>query len=89
MLPKKHPLTNLYFKNKWHLIVTIFLVFGLAEVTTEEVSVQLLASLPTLRDIVVKEGTSTLIECNVTGVHDDIQWYNSKGHALGEEVGGK
>nr|XP_015205320.1 PREDICTED: microfibril-associated glycoprotein 3 isoform X1 [Lepisosteus oculatus] len=47
-----------------------------------------LASLPALRDIVVKEGSSTLIECNVTGSHEGIQWYNSKGHVLDEEGGG-
>ena len=48
-----------------------------------------LADLPALRDIVVKEGSSTLIECNVTGSHDDILWYNSKGHILDEKEGGK
>ncbi|XP_031427250.1 microfibrillar-associated protein 3-like [Clupea harengus] len=47
-----------------------------------------LADLPALRDIVVKEGSSTLIECNVTGSHDDILWYNSKGHILDEKEGG-
>ncbi|XP_076130544.1 microfibrillar-associated protein 3-like [Alosa pseudoharengus] len=53
------------------------------------VSVKGLADLPTSRDIVVKEGSSTLIECNVTGSHDDIMWYNSKGHILDEQGDGK
>lgn len=48
-----------------------------------------LADLPALRDITVKEGSSTLIECNITGSHNDILWYNSKGHILDEERGGK
>lgn len=40
--------------------------------------------------IVVKEGSSMLIECNVTGGHDDFRWYNSKGPLLGEDrVGGE
>ncbi|KAJ8385427.1 hypothetical protein AAFF_G00189530 [Aldrovandia affinis] len=51
-------------------------------------SVHRLASLPALRDIVVKEGSSALIECNVTVGHEDILWYNSKGHILDEEEGG-
>ncbi|XP_034033760.1 microfibrillar-associated protein 3-like isoform X2 [Thalassophryne amazonica] len=39
--------------------------------------------------MVVKEGSSTLITCNMTKGHDDIQWYNSKGHLLSENAGGK
>ncbi|GLD46342.1 microfibrillar-associated protein 3-like protein [Lates japonicus] len=42
-----------------------------------------LSSEPSSRDIVAREGSSTLIECNVTGGHDDIKWYNSKGPLLG------
>ncbi|MBN3296244.1 microfibril-associated glycoprotein 3 [Amia ocellicauda] len=49
---------------------------------------QRLANLPALREVVVKEGSSTLIECNVTGSYEDILWYNSKGHILDEEEGG-
>ncbi|XP_026184486.1 microfibril-associated glycoprotein 3 [Mastacembelus armatus] len=41
------------------------------------------------RDIVVKEGSSTVIECNVTGGHDHIRWYNSKGPLLDEGADGK
>lgn len=48
-----------------------------------------LASVPSSGDIVVKEGSSVLIECNVTGVHDDFKWYNSKSHLLDEDAGGK
>ncbi|KAJ8348617.1 hypothetical protein SKAU_G00272060 [Synaphobranchus kaupii] len=53
------------------------------------VNLHQLASLPAFRDIVVKEGSSALIECNVTEGHEDILWYNSKGHILDEEEGGK
>lgn len=35
--------------------------------------------------IVAKEGDSMLIECNVTGGHDGVQWFNSKGSLTGEE----
>ncbi|KAF1378163.1 hypothetical protein PFLUV_G00187540 [Perca fluviatilis] len=34
-------------------------------------------------DVTVKEGSSVLIECNVTAGYDDIKWYNSKGPLLG------
>uniref|UniRef100_A0A3Q0S4P7 Microfibril-associated glycoprotein 3 n=1 Tax=Amphilophus citrinellus TaxID=61819 RepID=A0A3Q0S4P7_AMPCI len=37
--------------------------------------------------IVVKEGLSALIECNVTGAHDNIKWYNSKGPLQGDSTG--
>ncbi|KAM3601105.1 uncharacterized protein V6R79_007744 [Siganus canaliculatus] len=33
--------------------------------------------------IVAKEGSSALIECNVTGSTDDVQWFNSKGRLQG------
>ena len=52
------------------------------------VSLQLLASLTPRREIVVKEGASAQIECNVTGSNDDIQWYNSKGVVLDADEGG-
>lgn len=37
--------------------------------------------------IVVKEGSNTLIECNVTRGHDDIKWFSPKGDLLGEGAG--
>ncbi|XP_039632181.1 microfibril-associated glycoprotein 3-like [Polypterus senegalus] len=53
------------------------------------IPVHLLAGLQAHRDIIAKEGSSALIECNLTGNHyDDILWYNSKGHILDEERGG-
>ncbi|XP_071030889.1 microfibrillar-associated protein 3-like [Oncorhynchus clarkii lewisi] len=77
------------------MIITQLFASGHAEEMTKDgtqnrslVSIHYLASLPTLRDIIVKEGASTLIECNVTGKPDDIQWYNSKGHVLDAEEGG-
>lgn len=42
---------------------------------------------PPSRNIVVKEGSSTLIECNVTG--DNITWYNAKGSLLRDSEDGK
>ena len=77
------------------MIITQLFASGHAEEMTKDgkqnrslVSIHYLASLPTLRDIIVKEGASTLIECNVTGKPDYIQWYNSKGHVLDAEEGG-
>ncbi|XP_061596571.1 microfibrillar-associated protein 3-like [Cololabis saira] len=52
---------------------------------SETVSSEHLASIPSSRSMVVKEGSDTLIECNVTGVHSEIKWYNSKGYVV--EVG--
>ncbi|XP_029439649.1 microfibril-associated glycoprotein 3 [Rhinatrema bivittatum] len=44
---------------------------------------------PTHHDITAKEGTSTLIECNLnSSQYGQILWYNSKGHLLAEEEGG-
>ncbi|KAM4620072.1 microfibrillar-associated protein 3-like isoform 1-T2 [Polymixia lowei] len=93
MLEKKHPLTDQSFKSNVCLLIT-FLLLGQAQEASADVaqnrsvSMESLAGLPTLRYIVVKEGASMLIECNVTGALDDIQWYNSKGHLLDEEGGG-
>ena len=43
---------------------------------------------PSARGIVAKEGSSTLIQCNVTGGHGDVvKWYNSKGALLVEAAG--
>lgn len=42
------------------------------------------ASIP---PIVVKEGSSMLITCNVTGTYDNISWYNSKGPLQGDDAG--
>ncbi|KAM8900490.1 microfibrillar-associated protein 3-like [Spinachia spinachia] len=39
--------------------------------------------------MLAKEGSSARIVCNVTGGHEDIKWYNSKGHLLGDDAGGK
>lgn len=33
----------------------------------------------------VKEGSSMLIRCNLTGGHDGVKWYNSQGLLKGEE----
>lgn len=52
------------------------------------VSLEGLAELPSHRDIVAKEGSNALIECNVTGSnHHSILWYNSKRVKLDEESG--
>lgn len=53
---------------------------------SEVVSSVQLTSVPS---IVVKEGLSALIECNVTGAHDNIKWYNSKGPLQEDSTGGR
>nr|XP_033783134.1 microfibril-associated glycoprotein 3 [Geotrypetes seraphini]XP_033783135.1 microfibril-associated glycoprotein 3 [Geotrypetes seraphini]XP_033783136.1 microfibril-associated glycoprotein 3 [Geotrypetes seraphini] len=48
-----------------------------------------LSTSPTHYDITAKEGTSTLIECNLnSSQYEQILWYNSKGHLLVEDEGG-
>lgn len=85
--PQKHHLS--------HLLLTVLLLGGWTVdgaqngSLTQVVSSVQLASVPSSRLIVVKEGSSTLIECNVTGGHDDIKWYSSKGPLLGQDTGGK
>lgn len=34
--------------------------------------------------MVAREGSGVLIECNVTGQHNGVQWFNSKGALTGE-----
>lgn len=51
---------------------------------SEVVSSVHLTSVPS---IVAKEGLTALIECNVTGVHDNFKWYNSKGPLQGDGAG--
>uniref|UniRef100_A0A3Q2QS99 Microfibril-associated glycoprotein 3 n=1 Tax=Fundulus heteroclitus TaxID=8078 RepID=A0A3Q2QS99_FUNHE len=48
-----------------------------------------LATGPSGKYILAKEGSSMLIECNVTADREDVRWYNSKGLLLGNEEGGK
>uniref|UniRef100_A0A8C5M357 Microfibril-associated glycoprotein 3 n=1 Tax=Leptobrachium leishanense TaxID=445787 RepID=A0A8C5M357_9ANUR len=41
------------------------------------------------RDLIAKEGSSMVIECNLNATQNgDIVWFNSKGHPLGEVEGG-
>ncbi|XP_019952793.2 microfibrillar-associated protein 3-like [Paralichthys olivaceus] len=44
---------------------------------------------PSDRVVVVKEGSDTLIECNVTEGHAAVKWFNPKGAVLGEDAGEK
>lgn len=63
----------------------------IARVSIHHISPQLLAALPVHHDIIVKEGRSAVIKCNIsTTFYEKVQWYNSKGHLLDEEKeGGK
>ncbi|XP_067464983.1 microfibrillar-associated protein 3-like [Thunnus thynnus] len=85
LLPGKHHLS--------HVLLTVLLLSGRtadgARNGSELASSVRLAGVPSSGDIVVKEGSSALIKCNVTGGHSDIKWYNSKGPLLGDDTGGK
>ncbi|XP_044226454.1 microfibrillar-associated protein 3-like [Thunnus albacares] len=85
LLPGKHHLS--------HLLLTVLLLSGRtadgAHNGSELASSVRLAGVPSSGDIVVKEGSSALIKCNVTGGRGDIKWYNSKGPLLGDDAGGK
>uniref|UniRef100_A0A3B5QT54 Microfibril-associated glycoprotein 3 n=1 Tax=Xiphophorus maculatus TaxID=8083 RepID=A0A3B5QT54_XIPMA len=84
----------LLFRSKHCLSHTLLLLLGCwtadgAHNDSEAGSVTELAPVASSRYILAKEGSSTLIECNVTEVQEDVRWYNSKGLLLGEEEGGK
>ncbi|XP_072256571.1 microfibril-associated glycoprotein 3 [Pyxicephalus adspersus] len=50
---------------------------------------QISANSPAHRDQIAKEGSSTVIECNLNASQNgDVMWFNSKGHPLGEVEGG-
>lgn len=67
-----------------HLLLTVLLVGGwTADGAQNGSEVEVATSGSSSRHIVVKEGSSALIECNVTRGHKDIKWYNSKGLLLG------
>ncbi|KAM7374024.1 hypothetical protein PAMP_006701 [Pampus punctatissimus] len=78
-----------------HLLLTVLLLGGRTAdgaqngSKVETASSAWLADVPSSRAIVVKEGSNTLIECNVTEGYDDIKWYNSKGPLSGDNAGGK
>ncbi|XP_023262093.1 microfibril-associated glycoprotein 3 isoform X2 [Seriola lalandi dorsalis] len=64
-----------------HLLLTVLLLHGwTTEAAQNRSEVEAPPSDPS---IVAREGSNTLIECNVTGGHDDVKWYNSKGQLLG------
>nr|XP_020506210.1 microfibrillar-associated protein 3-like [Labrus bergylta]XP_020506211.1 microfibrillar-associated protein 3-like [Labrus bergylta]XP_020506212.1 microfibrillar-associated protein 3-like [Labrus bergylta] len=48
-----------------------------------------LASILFSGSIVAKEGSSTLLKCNVTAGPDGVKWFNHKGALMGEDAGGK
>ncbi|KAM4746937.1 microfibril-associated glycoprotein 3 isoform 1-T2 [Rhinophrynus dorsalis] len=49
---------------------------------------QMSANSPAHRDLIAREGSSTVIECNLNATQNgDIMWFNSKGHLLGEVEG--
>ncbi|XP_010783181.1 microfibrillar-associated protein 3-like [Notothenia coriiceps] len=83
-----------------HLLLTVLLFGGWAadgaqngsEAEAVPVAVPVVVPVPLMRlvilssgDIVVNEGTTALIECNVTGGYNDTKWFNSNGPLLGEK----
>ncbi|KAG8438904.1 hypothetical protein GDO86_005189 [Hymenochirus boettgeri] len=50
--------------------------------------IQSSANGPSHRDLIAKEGSSTVIECNLNATQNgDVIWFNSKGNLLGEAKG--
>ncbi|XP_015817354.3 microfibrillar-associated protein 3-like isoform X1 [Nothobranchius furzeri] len=79
-----------------HLSQTLLAVLLLAGCTapgapggSEAVSQVQLDSVSSSRVIMVQEGSSALIECNVTEEQDGVMWYNSRGPLVGDDAGGK
>ncbi|XP_037324390.2 microfibril-associated glycoprotein 3-like [Pungitius pungitius] len=68
-----------------HLLLLLLLHAGLLLVGSEAVPRPLRRG----GTVLAKEGASARIECNVTGGHEDIKWYNSKGRLLGDDAGAK
>uniref|UniRef100_A0A3B3Y5V7 Microfibril-associated glycoprotein 3 n=1 Tax=Poecilia mexicana TaxID=48701 RepID=A0A3B3Y5V7_9TELE len=83
MLSKKHCLSHTLL-----LLLVCWTADG-AHNDSEAGSFTELAPIASSRYILAKEGSSMLIECNVTDVQEDVRWYNSKGLLLGKEEGGK
>uniref|UniRef100_A0AAQ6AHA5 Ig-like domain-containing protein n=1 Tax=Amphiprion ocellaris TaxID=80972 RepID=A0AAQ6AHA5_AMPOC len=44
-------------------------------------------SFPSSRDVVAKEGSSIVIECNVTDGNHEVKWFNPKGALLANDAG--
>lgn len=73
--------------NRSHLLIALLLLGGWTAGGAHDVSEAsiLQAGVPSSQNAVAREGSSMLIECNVTGSLDGIKWYNSKGPLLGEK----
>ncbi|XP_060746574.1 microfibril-associated glycoprotein 3-like [Tachysurus vachellii] len=68
------------------LVLVVFLVVFLLCFHVGD-SVKDLSELPSLGVITVKEGESVVIKCNMSELHDNIQWFDSKGRVINS--GGK
>lgn len=80
--PEKHHLS--------HLLLTVLLLLRGRTADGAENRSETASSVPSVssgRDMVVKEGSNTLIQCNVTGGLGDVRWFDPKGRPLGEDAG--
>ncbi|XP_030010598.1 microfibrillar-associated protein 3-like [Sphaeramia orbicularis] len=68
-----------------HLVLTLLL--SCWSTAGQQNRSHLVEIVPPSMNIIAKEGSSMLIECNVTG--DNITWYNAKGLLLGDSEDGK
>nr|XP_061818674.1 microfibrillar-associated protein 3-like [Nerophis lumbriciformis]XP_061818675.1 microfibrillar-associated protein 3-like [Nerophis lumbriciformis] len=71
-------------KNKTALLA--FVLLGIWMVDGAENRSEAVAAAPSM---VVKEGSSVLIECNVTGARDDVRWFSPSGLLLVGNPAGK
>lgn len=66
---------------KQMLFLVVFLVVFLVCFHVGD-SVKDLSDLPSLGVITVKEGESVVIKCNMSELHENIQWFDSKGRVI-------
>lgn len=84
-------LCRFFFRMKHVLLLSVFCVLVCVHVgeSVLVVSVKDLSDLPSLGVITVKEGASVVIKCNVSELHEHIEWFDSKGHVLNGEDSGE
>ncbi|KAL7843910.1 hypothetical protein SRHO_G00224490 [Serrasalmus rhombeus] len=80
---------GLVYLRVWAFVISVHTI-GQVYAEVSEVKPEELSGLLALLDITVQEGSSVVIQCNVSGAPDRIVWYNSRGHVLsGEGSGGR
>ncbi|XP_072518297.1 microfibrillar-associated protein 3-like [Salminus brasiliensis] len=85
-------MTRVAFLRVWAFMVSVHIigqVCGELSERTASLVAEQLSGLPALLDVTVKEGSSVVMQCNVSEVPDQVVWFNSRGHVLNGESGGR